>query len=210
MRILGVLKLSDFVGVCSDIDFSSYPFVDLTGRHSVVNNGVLQSSNKALFVNPTHDTNNHMVLTGSNNDFNLQRDFDVSLKFKINTLKVLQYIFSVGMLDLTQSDVSGMIKVAVLSGDMKVYTDFQQSPSPYLSLVSSSTISAGVEYLYKLQKRGNVYTVFIDGGVVAVGTNTNFAYKKIKERVVYLGRQSSNSIVGCFDGTIDDFKYQTF
>ena len=93
---------------------------------------------------------------------------------------------------------------------MKIYTDLQQTPSPYLSMASSSAISAGVEYLYKLEKRGNVYTVFIDGVIVAIGTNTNFTYKKIKERVVYLGRSPSNTIVGCFDGTIDDFKYQVF
>ena len=97
MRPLGVLKLSDFVGVCSDMDFSGYPFVDLTGRHSIVNNGALQSSNKALFVNPMHDTNNHLVLTSNNNDFNLQHDFDISFRFKINTLKAVQHVFSIGM-----------------------------------------------------------------------------------------------------------------
>ncbi len=209
MRILSVVSANYFRGICADLDFNTYPFVDLTGRHTVINNGATQTLNKALFVNPTHTTSNHMVLT-NNNDFDLQHDFDISFKFKINTLKTVQYLFALGMLDLTQSYVNGAIEITILSSDMKIYTDLQQTPSPYLSLVSSSAILAGTEYLYKLQRRGDVYTVFIDGGIVATGTNTNFTYKKIKERVAYLGRAAGNIVVGGFDGTIEDFKYQTF
>lgn len=210
MRILGVVSANYFRGICADLDFNTYPFVDLTGRNTVINNGATQTLNKALFVNPTDTTNNHMVLTNNNNDFDLQHDFDISFKFKINTLKPVQYLFALGMLDLTQSYVNGVIEIAILSSDMKIYTDLQQTPSPYLSLVPSFAILAGTEYLYKLQRRGDVYTVFIDGGIVATGTNTNFTYKKIKERVAYLGRTAGNTVSGGFDGTIEDFKYQTF
>lgn len=204
MRTLGVLGSK--VKIALDMDFTVYPFVDLTNRHTVTLNGATLQTGKALFVNPSPSDNNHLIIDGNRGDFALQRDFDLSFKFKvINANYPYENVVSFGVDDFVNTAVNGALSFSYTTdGAMNLsYTvgGYQ------LSLATTIMVNTGVEATYLLQKRGTNYTHFIDGALAGSATVTT-ALPNISTRVLFLGRSAFTGTFGCYQGTLDDLKLE--
>lgn len=202
--LLGVLGSK--LKIALNMDFTVYPFVDLTNRHTVALNGATLQTGTALFVNPSSSDNNHLVLDANRGDFALQRDFDLSFKFKvINANFPFENVVCFGVSDFVDTAAKGVLGFTYTTdGAMNL----SHTVGGYqLSLATTIMVSTGVEAAYLLQKRGAVYTHFING--VSAGTATIVtALPDIKTRVMFLGRSAFAGTFGGYQGTLDDLKLE--
>lgn len=204
MRPLGVLGSK--VKIALDMDFTVYPFVDLTNRHTVTMNGATLQGGKALFVNPSPSDNNHLIIDGNRGDFALQRDFDLSFKFKvINANYPFESIMAFGVSDFVNTAVNGALGFSYTTDGA---VNLSHSVAGYqLSLATTIMTNTNVEATYLLQKRGSVYTHFINGVSAGSATITT-ALPNISTRVLFLGRSAFTGTFGGYQGTLDDLKLE--
>lgn len=204
MRILGVLRSK--VKIALNMDFTVYPFVDLTNRHTVTLNGATLQTGKALFVNPSPSDNNHLILDANRGDFALQRDFDLSFRFKvINANFPFEIIMSFGVDDFVDTAANGVLGFSYTTDGA---VNLTHSAGGYqLSLATTIMTNTNVEATYLLQKRGTNYTHFIDG-VLAGSATIATALPDISTRVLFLGRSAFTGTFGGYQGTLDDLKLE--
>jgi len=204
MRPLGVLGSK--LKIALNMDFTVYPFVDLTNRHTVTLNGATMQTGKALFVNPLSNDDNHLVLDANRGDFALQRDFDLSFKFKVIDAKFpFENIMSFGVDNFVNTAANGVLGFSYTTDGA---VNLSHSTLGYqLSLATTIMVNTGVEATYLLQKRGSVYTHFING-VSAGSATVTTALPNISTRVLFLGRSAFPGTFGGYHGTLDDLKLE--
>lgn len=198
MRVAGVycgaLKAPVFAGSVLKMDFNTLPFIDLTNRHTITNNGVTISGGKAFFNNPA--ATDYRLETDASNDFDFQRDFDISLKVTPSSFSKSQQLFLV-VGNLPSNSLSlrfnstGSMGINAVQGGSTVFDDN-----------SLASFSMGVEYTVKLVVRGSSVKVFANSSRIF---NITLSGRIKLPRKVYL---SSNSTGNSFHGFIEDLDYK--
>ena len=200
--LLGVLGGGNFIGLAVNIDFDTFPFVDLTGRHTVTNiAGVTQVSGKANFTNPAGQA---LKVSGRTKDFNMQKDFDFTCNVKVDTItgtdKVLFEFF-----EAANPPMGSHFTCFLANGNGTLRTYFRQAVTQIYADSSSTGyfIPAGVEVAIKIERRGSTVKTYVDG--IVRSTITTLTARTNVWRDLYL----SDPTYG-FVGTMDNFKYETF
>lgn len=198
MRVAGVycgaLKAPLFYGSAFKTDFTVFPFVDLTGRHTVANTAVTQSSGRAFFGS---SRDSFLAATGLLKDYELQRDFDLILTFNAATAGN-GYIAAIhqNSLGFPQSNVAIFLTAAGVL-QLIVGSSYQTVSS------ASGAIVAGTDYTVRIYRRGNAFKAFLN--FTLLGTITEIL--PVLLRVLTIGGINAFANNG-FHGTIDnvDFK----
>lgn len=198
---LGVLKQPNFIGVAVDLDFNTFPFVDLTTRHAVNNTNVTQVSNKAFFNNPNNNSLARLEVVNRLKDFNLQTDFDLTFTFNVQTFVGKSDQVLVSLLD----GLGNSLIEVFLNPDGKLRTHFVQEN--VISLLSSTgLITGGLDFDFKLGRRASTVKMYCNNIEIATGIIT--ARYNIARKLI-LGARADINGYGLY-GTIDNFKFESF
>jgi len=198
---LGVLKASFFSGGSAfRTDFTAFPFVDLTGRHTINTVGVVgQSSSKASFV--TDGTATNYLAVGPSSDFNLSGDFDLTFKFLMDAVNLTQTILAIteGV-----SSLNGYIHIDYGTAINKLRAFIREPSGSIVDVRSLSSMGSGVEYSVRLKKSVNTYKLFVNN--VYQGSVNAAPLNRVATRSIFLGGYGGTGYG--LSGTIDeaDFK----
>lgn len=190
---LGVLTAPFPVGSVFKTDFTAFPFVDLTGRHTITNTGVTQSSGRAFF-----GSSRNSILTATKllKDYQLQRDFDLVLTFNSTVLGGYIAAIHENKIDFPQSNLLiYLTETGILQ--LTVGSNYQTVSS------AAGAVVAGTDYTVRIYRRGNTFKAFLN--LTLLGTITETLPALV--RVLTIGAVSTSAGSG-FYGTIDnvDFK----
>jgi len=193
MRILGVLKKPRFTGQALNLNTTSAPITDATGRHTVTtNSGITVVGGLATFAAGNQGL---VCLPSSTKDFNANTmgDFDLQLKFR-----------------LTASDGLGML--FVFTGNTLVAPNLYCYVSASEVVVNTAggiihhptaIVVGGSENTCLLIRRGLTYTLTVNGvsaSLVATNKPPSSSYPTL-----LIGAFPNDSSSWDFVGTIRDF-----
>lgn len=194
---LGVLKAAHPYGVLFKSDLTAFPFVDLTGRHTISNYGVAQQSGRALC---NLSGNAYIESAGLPQDFSILRDFDFKFLFN-KTNNIAAYIAAIhdGSIFLPHYNVY----VYVTNND-SIQLLLSNGNDPYYEINSATgVIALNTDYQVLVRKRGSTYKLYLNSSFIGA---TSSALPNIARRLS-LGAINNIANSGLY-GTIDDVEYR--
>lgn len=197
---LGVLKAT--FSSAFRTDFTAFPFVDLTGRHTISTVGVVgQSSSKASFV--TDGTAINYLAVSPSSDFNLSGYFDLTFKFLMNTINLTQNILAIS--DSTFSLTNGYVGIDYPTSINRLRVFIREpNASSVVDVRSLSPMVSGAEYSVRLEKSANTYSLFVDN--VYQGSVNAAPLISVANRLIYLGGHGGSGYG--LNGTIDEVDFR--
>ncbi len=162
---LGVLKKKVFTSIALNIPFTS-GVSDTSGRHSVIGTNVTTSGDAGVF----HTA--FLQILNNLSDFNLQRDFDFTFKFKHETAAWTDFpLFSIYGDD-------GSLITGVYTSSKRIGVKVKTKNTEALQTVYSAnnTYTVGVYADYKFERRGSTLSVYFNNVlVITVALPTDFS-----------------------------------
>lgn len=193
MRILGVVKKPRFVGQVLNLNTTSAPITDATGRHTVTtNSGVTVVSGKANFITGNQGI---VCLPDGTTDFNASEmgDFDLQLKFRLTADDGLGMLFVFTNNTLATPALYSYVSasgVVVNTGGGTIYHP-------------TTIVVGGSENTYLLTRREMTYTLTVNG--VSASLVANLKPGSLSNPTLLIGAFPIASPSWDFVGTIRDF-----
>ncbi len=160
----------------SRLDFEALPFVDSTVRHTIDNYGATFSSGSAVFANPADNSTVRVEILGNQDDFSLQRDFDVNLTVNIPSFagRNNQILFSI-----EDAGNTSLVECYVKNTG-QVYLNF---PAATFS-TSTGIITAGVDHNIRIERRGTSAQIWVNDVARAIVAPSVPALANVPRKIV--------------------------
>lgn len=206
LSLLGVHCQKPKLGTVLNLDFSVFPFVDLTGRHSVGGIGVTSVGGRASF-DPPSLFSTIPVVTYSR-DFNLATKFDISVLVNIKSGAYTsdRVIFTIAQ---SPSDMDSSIEM-YYHKDGYFNVSFR-APNAALITTSPGQLNYAppldTDLLIRLwQPTATSVALSVNGAFIG---SIPIVPRKIKDRNLYIGGYYVGQQIG-FIGTMDNFKWVNY